>query len=276
MTNQTNELKPRMLGAVRMPDNDKAILVIMDRKLTDDELREFTVVRKDGVINRRNTAAPDSHVDDIDVVDIPKANAVTLKKVMEQVQVFASAWSMIGGTFDNGSAETNAREAKTELLQLIRALADKPPPELHVVYHRTHKGEKARTAYNQIIAQISEEDRHKVVNWIVHGAEARIARDGSVILTRGDWSEHLTFSPAQQDNVVTDREHAAIGKAIQRAAAELPLGFEIEINVEQGYAGAILVNPNGIASEYGEGNNSFSDQINMAIDAAINNSKGGV
>lgn len=46
-----------------------------------------------------------------------------LAAVMEQAQVFASAWSLIGGVFDGGNALQVAEEAKSELEVMIRSLA---------------------------------------------------------------------------------------------------------------------------------------------------------
>ena len=44
-------------------------------------------------------------------------------EIMAQAQVFASAWSLVGGRFDNGNMLTEAEEAKAELRQMIEALA---------------------------------------------------------------------------------------------------------------------------------------------------------
>lgn len=44
-------------------------------------------------------------------------------EIMEQAQVFASAWSLVGGRFDNGNMLTEAEEAKSELRKMIEALA---------------------------------------------------------------------------------------------------------------------------------------------------------
>ena len=43
--------------------------------------------------------------------------------LMEQAQVFASAWSLVGGRFDDGSMLEAAKEAKATLRGLIKALA---------------------------------------------------------------------------------------------------------------------------------------------------------
>lgn len=48
--------------------------------------------------------------------------------LMEQAQVFASAWSLVGGRFDNGNALHEAEEAREELrVMLADALASAQP-----------------------------------------------------------------------------------------------------------------------------------------------------
>lgn len=44
-----------------------------------------------------------------------------LAKVMAQAQVFASAWSLVGGTFDSGNGMADAEAAKEELREMIKA-----------------------------------------------------------------------------------------------------------------------------------------------------------
>lgn len=45
------------------------------------------------------------------------------REVMEQAQVFASAWSLVGGPFDSGKMLADAEEAKEELRRMVRSLA---------------------------------------------------------------------------------------------------------------------------------------------------------
>ena len=45
-------------------------------------------------------------------------------QIMEQAQVFASAWSLVGGRFDSGNAMSDADDAKAELHTMVRSLAD--------------------------------------------------------------------------------------------------------------------------------------------------------
>lgn len=48
-----------------------------------------------------------------------KENTISVATIMEQAQVFASAWSLVGGPFDSGSALENAEDAKEELREMI-------------------------------------------------------------------------------------------------------------------------------------------------------------
>ena len=51
--------------------------------------------------------------------------------IMEQAQVFASAWSLVGGRFDTGNMLDKAEGAKIELRQMVdEALAEQPEREL--------------------------------------------------------------------------------------------------------------------------------------------------
>lgn len=46
----------------------------------------------------------------------------TKESLMEQAQVFASAWSLIGGPFDCGDGLDNAEQARTELAEAVDAI----------------------------------------------------------------------------------------------------------------------------------------------------------
>ena len=53
---------------------------------------------------------------------MPEESPITIKSVMSQAQVFASAWSLVGGRFDNGDALEHAEEAKEELRAMLHSL----------------------------------------------------------------------------------------------------------------------------------------------------------
>ena len=50
---------------------------------------------------------------------VSDAEAKYVEQIMEQAQVFASAWSLVGGRFDFGNALDDANEAKDELRALV-------------------------------------------------------------------------------------------------------------------------------------------------------------
>ncbi|MGZ2484324.1 hypothetical protein ACVITL_002847 [Rhizobium pisi] len=45
---------------------------------------------------------------------------IIIREIMEQAQVFASTYSLVGGRFDDGSKMQQADEEKAELERLIR------------------------------------------------------------------------------------------------------------------------------------------------------------
>lgn len=65
----------------------------------------------------------------------------------------------------------------------------------------------------------------------------------------------------------TDRDLPEIGRSIQRAAARLPIGWRVVIELERDAGTVFLVSPDGGQSMIEDGE-MFSDQINSAIDAA--------
>ncbi|MDH1012025.1 DUF550 domain-containing protein [Pseudomonas nicosulfuronedens] len=52
---------------------------------------------------------------------MPEENIISINSVMDQAQVFASAWSLVGGPFDNGDALEHAEEAKEELRAMLHS-----------------------------------------------------------------------------------------------------------------------------------------------------------
>ena len=52
-----------------------------------------------------------------------------LQEIMTQAQVFASAWSLVGGRFDGGNAMDEAEVAKNELHQMVAEALAQPQQE---------------------------------------------------------------------------------------------------------------------------------------------------
>lgn len=76
-------------------------------------------------------------------------------------------------------------------------------------------------------------------------------------------------APAAQGDALDQgvREELSIGKAINRAARDLPEGWEIRIDLERHAGVVFLIDPDGNET-MSEGGEPFSDQINTALDAA--------
>jgi hypothetical protein len=53
---------------------------------------------------------------------MPEKNKTPADHIMDQAQVFASAWSLVGGVFDSGNAMADAEEAKEELRDMVDGL----------------------------------------------------------------------------------------------------------------------------------------------------------
>ena len=53
--------------------------------------------------------------------DLPEALRSNVDAIMEQAQVFASAWSLVGGRFDNGDGPEHAEAMRADLLDAVVA-----------------------------------------------------------------------------------------------------------------------------------------------------------
>ncbi|QZP26191.1 host nuclease inhibitor protein [Pseudomonas mosselii] len=71
-------------------------------------------------------------------------STISIDSIMEQVQVFASAWSLVDGPFDQGNALENAEEAKTDLREMLEAFCSntdlKRVAEMLVTWHQRKMG----------------------------------------------------------------------------------------------------------------------------------------
>lgn len=53
-------------------------------------------------------------------------DAAWVERVMDQAQVFASAWSLVGGPFDKGDGLERALADKDDLRQMLQDAASRP------------------------------------------------------------------------------------------------------------------------------------------------------
>lgn len=95
-------------------------------------------------------------------------------------------------------------------------------------------------------------------------------------IAAGDGTLHgATVHPAAPVAQGDAREETNIGKAVNRAARDLPEGWEIRIDLER-HAGVVhLIDPEGNETMIEGGGELFSDQISTAIDAARSQAKEG-
>jgi hypothetical protein len=65
------------------------------------------------------------------------------------------------------------------------------------------------------------------------------------------------------------RADARLYRAVERAAKELPAGWEIEINIMQGSAGVILSDEFGFDVEFPTNHERLDEEVDDALEAAI-------
>lgn len=89
---------------------------------------------------------------------------ISIDSIMEQAQVFASAWSLVGGPFDDGSAQAHAAEAKDELREMLEDFCSntdlKIIAEQLVMWHQRKMGniEKVLSSPADTEIRLGEED----------------------------------------------------------------------------------------------------------------------
>lgn len=75
---------------------------------------------------------------------MPTENIISVESVMDQAQVFASAWSLVGGPFDQGNAMESAEEAKADLREMLEDFCSNTElqrvAELLIDWHRRKMG----------------------------------------------------------------------------------------------------------------------------------------
>ena len=86
-------------------------------QVCEPENRYAALCRAAILLDRQQRAAPSAEP------------AEWVKNVMEQAQVFASAWALVGGPFDDGNALETAKEARDELRAMLAAAPPAPSAE---------------------------------------------------------------------------------------------------------------------------------------------------
>lgn len=117
--------------------------------------------------------------------------------------------------------------------------------------------------YCDVIAQ-------ELADWMVRHLQFAFNKGFQV---RG-WDEYTKCKPASpvdaQDAAdANDEQNLQIGRAVNRAAGTLPEGWQMTINIEQGYGGVEICDPEGSVIELNFDGEPFSVQINGTTDYAI-------
>lgn len=102
---------------------------------------------------------------------MPEENTISVDAIMSQAQVFASAWSLVGGPFDQGDALAYAEEEKDELREMLEDFCSNTElqrvAELLIDWHRRKMGNIA-----QVLATPAD-------------TEIRLGEDDPIVLTGG-------------------------------------------------------------------------------------------
>ncbi|MDF3932110.1 host nuclease inhibitor protein [Pseudomonas citronellolis] len=96
---------------------------------------------------------------------MPEENTISIDSIMQQAQVFASAWSVVGGPFDgDGGAMESAQDAKDELREMLEDFFSntelKRVAELLVGWHQRKMGniEKVLSTTSDTEIRLGEDD----------------------------------------------------------------------------------------------------------------------
>lgn len=105
-----------------------------------------------------------------------QARLPTVDQVMEQAEIFASAWSLVGGPFDSGDQLKQAKREKEELLGMVAALAGEQSHPIQVQPEQATWG-YAKTIGN-LIAQLRTLDPSMPIYAPLRLADGRVSLKG--------------------------------------------------------------------------------------------------
>lgn len=116
--------------------------------------------------------------------------AITIEQIMEQAQVYASAWSLVGGPFDQGNLLEQADLEKQVLLEMLVAFED----EAHTAGAQEAQLDLAKPLiewHQQRIGNISTLEQAKEDTQICLGVD-----DANPIILRGEMLKGWRFALA--------------------------------------------------------------------------------
>lgn len=99
------------------------------------------------------------------------------------------------------------------------------------------------------------------------GAEGPPAEDDDAALAA--WNRRAPASSEQQAARQDEERDQEIGRAVQRACADLPEGCEVVIHLEKGAGTVYMTDWDGNEYDHFQSDDGFGDVINQAVDGAI-------
>lgn len=91
---------------------------------------------------------------------------MSTEKIMEQAQVFASAWSVVGGPFDGGDAMEVATQEKDELRRMVAELVEERDALAAKLKDAEHDRDEFRRVMNGFAEKMAELEGQEPVAWI--------------------------------------------------------------------------------------------------------------
>ena len=88
---------------------------------------------------------------------------MSTEKIMEQAQVFASAWSVVGGPFDGGDAMEVATQEKDELRRMVAELVEERDALAAKLKDAKHDRDEFRRVMNGFAEKMAELEGQKPV-----------------------------------------------------------------------------------------------------------------
>ncbi|MFS2103614.1 hypothetical protein [Ralstonia sp. Ralssp135] len=98
-----------------------------------------------------------------------------------------------------------------------------------------------------------------------YGALCDLAEQHGVVMTE----EVRSFVRAVEQADADRGPHAGLVEALMQACMKLPIGYNINLDVETGWAGVQMIGPGGDGVDYDDGETSLTDQVLAATGDAI-------
>ena len=119
---------------------------------------------------------------------------MSTEKIMEQAQVFASAWSVVGGPFDGGDAMEVATQEKDELRRMVAELVEGRDALAAKLKDAEHDRDEFRRVMNGFAEKMAELEGQKPVqldepdyHWEAMGVRVRRPQHHRPIRSHEAW-----------------------------------------------------------------------------------------